>query len=144
MDHDTLVARLEITDLLTRYANAVDTRDWESYRSVFTADAHIDYSSAGGAVGDLDTVTAWLRDTMSMFEMTQHLISNVDVTLGDETATVRAMFYNPMRFKGGDQFFCGGYYNHDLVRTGERWWSRRLVEDACWFDGLPAPAAPAT
>ena len=42
---------LEITALLYRYARAVDTKDWELYRSVFTDDAHIDYSSAGADRG---------------------------------------------------------------------------------------------
>ena len=37
--------------LLYRYARAVDTKDWDLYRSVFTDDAHIDYSSAGAVVG---------------------------------------------------------------------------------------------
>ena len=37
----------EIGRLLYRYARAVDSKDWDLYRSVFTADAHIDYSSAG-------------------------------------------------------------------------------------------------
>jgi hypothetical protein len=34
--------RLEITDMLTRYCYAVDDRDWNAYRDIFTADAAID------------------------------------------------------------------------------------------------------
>tara|TARA_B100000809_G_scaffold24453_1_gene21389 strand:- start:303 stop:518 length:216 start_codon:yes stop_codon:yes gene_type:complete len=51
MDSDptrSLADRLEIGDLITRYATAVDRRDWDLYRSVFTTDAEIDYTSAGG------------------------------------------------------------------------------------------------
>src|ERR1700751_2057789 len=47
MDLQRISDELEITTLLTRYARAVDTKDWDLYRSVFTDDAHIDYSSAG-------------------------------------------------------------------------------------------------
>jgi 3-phenylpropionate/cinnamic acid dioxygenase small subunit len=43
-----------ITRLLYQYARAVDTKDWELYRSVFTDDAVIDYSSAGIAAGPRD------------------------------------------------------------------------------------------
>jgi hypothetical protein len=46
----------EIAALLYRYARAVDSKDWELYRSVFTEDAHIDYSSAGAVVGSRDEV----------------------------------------------------------------------------------------
>ena len=61
MDLQTLADRIEINDLLTRYAHAVDTKDWALYRTVFTADAHIDYESAGGIKGDLETVADWLE-----------------------------------------------------------------------------------
>ena len=51
MDADDLADRIAIGDLLTRYATAVDRRDWDLYRTVFTEDAHIDYTSAGGIAG---------------------------------------------------------------------------------------------
>ena len=35
----SVVDQLEITALLNRYARAVDGKDWELYRSVFTDDA---------------------------------------------------------------------------------------------------------
>lgn len=138
MDLQALSDRLEIQDLLTRYAHAVDTKDWDLYRTVFTPDAHIDYESAGGIKGDVETVVAWLSDALSNFPKTQHLVSNIDTRLDGDGATVRAMFYNPMVMKNGANFFCGGYYNHELVRTAEGWRSRRLVEESTWFEGMPA------
>ena len=40
--------RLEIEDVLVRYCYAVDDRDWDAYRSVFTRDAVIDDTVTGG------------------------------------------------------------------------------------------------
>ena len=137
MDHQTVSDRLEISDLLTRYADAVDRRDWSQWCSVFTEEAHIDYTSAGGVAGNRDEVAAWLSETLAMFSMTQHLIANQDVTIDGDRATVRAMFYNPMQFDNGDRFFCGGWYNHDLVRTEAGWRSQRLVEETAWVEGFP-------
>ena len=77
MDNEELRDRIEIADLLTTYARAVDQQDWSLYRQVFTASAHIDYTSAGGVAGDVDTVAAWLEETLAGFAMTQHLISNL-------------------------------------------------------------------
>ena len=71
---------------------------------------------------------------MAGFPMTQHLIANIDVKLDGDRAAVRAMFYNPMGMPNGKSFFCGGWYNHDLVRTADGWKSRRLIEEASWFD----------
>ena len=68
---DALADRLAIEDLLTRYATAVDRQDWDLYRSVFTADAEVDYTSAGGIAGTVDEVVAFLDAALSGFEMTQ-------------------------------------------------------------------------
>lgn len=43
--------RLELQQLLTDYATAVDRRRFDELHDLFTADAHIDYSPVGGAVG---------------------------------------------------------------------------------------------
>ena len=45
MDPQVVSDELAIAALLNRYARAVDTKDWDLYRSVFTDDAHIDYSA---------------------------------------------------------------------------------------------------
>jgi len=134
MDMQTLGDRLEINDLLTRYAHSVDSKDWALYRSVFTDDAFIDYESAGGIKGDREAVADWLEKTMAGFPMTQHLISNIDVKIDGDRATVRAMFYNPMGMPSGKTFWCGGFYNHSLVRTADGWKSERLIEESSWFD----------
>ena len=137
MDLHALADRIAVEDLLTRYATTVDRRDWDGYRNVFTDDAEIDYTSAGGIAGTVDEVVEFLSTTLDMFEMTQHLVSNIDVSVDGDTATVTAMFNNPMRLPGGDTWFTGGWYHHDLVRTTGGWRSRRLREESAWFDRAP-------
>ena len=137
MDRQALADRIAAEDLLTRYATAVDRRDWQQYRSIFTADAEIDYTSAGGIAGTVDEIVGFLSTSLEMFEMTQHLVSNIDLEVNGESATVTAMFNNPMRLPGGDTWFTGGWYHHDLVRTPDGWRSRRLREESAWFDRAP-------
>ena len=137
MDRQALADRIAAEDLLTRYATAVDRRDWEQYRSIFTADAEIDYTSAGGIAGTVDEIVEFLSTSLEMFEMTQHLVSNIDLEVNGDSATVTAMFNNPMRLPGGDTWFTGGWYHHDLVRTPDGWRSRRLREESAWFDRAP-------
>src|SRR3954451_22792964 len=100
MDLQTISDRIEIADLLSRYAHAVDTKDWTLWRTVFTADARIDYRSAGGAEGDRETVAQWLEASLAPFPMTQHFITNIQCMIDGDTARVDAMFYNPMIFQG--------------------------------------------
>lgn len=141
---------LEIRALLHTYARAVDTKDWALYRSVFTPDAHIDYSSAGAAVGTRDEVADWLAAGFGAIPWTMHYITNIEIEVSGglersdpggstgDVAAVRAMFYNPMQLPGmAEQSACGGYYYHDLVRTQEGWRSTSLREDNVWFVNPP-------
>ena len=114
--------KLDITEQLARYARGVDTHDWDLWRSVFTDDAIIDYSSANGrpAAGRDDTAD-WLADSMPFLPWKQHYITNVEIDIDGDTAHVRAAFYNPMQLPGlPEPSACGGYYHHDFVRTAER------------------------
>ena len=142
MDLQTLIDRAEITDLLTRYARAVDRQDWELFRTVFTPDARIDYTQVGGVAGDLDTVVGFLEQVMPMFESMQHLVSNIDIAIDGDEAKVTAMVYNPLKLPDTPVWATGGWYHHELVRTADGWRSRSLVEEAGWFDGVPEPAKP--
>jgi len=138
MDVQELHDKLEIYELLARYARGVDSKDWELYKSVFTADAFIDYSSAGAAAGPRDEVAAWLGEVFKTIGMTQHFVTNVEIDLDGDRAKVRAMFYNPMQLPGMTELSsCGGNYHHDLVRTPEGWKSERLVEENLWFVNPP-------
>ena len=138
MDIQAVQDKLEIHEQLARYARGVDTRDWDLWKSVFTSDALVDYSSVGGLVGSPDEVATWLERGLKIVPMTQHLISNIEVDLDADKAKVRAMFYNPLQLPGmADMSFCGGYYHHDFVRTDEGWKSERLVEENVWFVNPP-------
>ena len=138
MDLQALSDKLEINELLARYARGVDTKDWELWRSVFLPDATLDYSSVGIPVGSRDEVGAIFEQGLKVVPMTQHFISNVEVDLDGDRAKVRALFYNPMQLPGMAQLsYCGGYYVHDMVRTTDGWKSERLVEHNEWFVNRP-------
>ncbi|MGH9031122.1 MAG: nuclear transport factor 2 family protein [Acidimicrobiia bacterium] len=141
MSHQEVADRIAIDDLLTRYTIAVDDGDWNLYRTVFTPDAFIDYTSAGGIKGGVDEIAAWLAKALAPFPVRQHLIANKLVSIDGDTATVRAYFYNPMSITLPDGTSRstpgGGYYNHRLVRTADGWRSQELIEEEVWREGLP-------
>jgi hypothetical protein len=130
---------VQIAALLYRYARAVDTKDWELYRSVFTDDAYIDYSSSGVIAGSREEVTEWLSQGFGAIPWTMHYITNIESEIDGDTARVRAMFYNPMQLPGmSEMSSCGGFYHHELVRTSDGWRSRHLREENVWFVNSPA------
>jgi 3-phenylpropionate/cinnamic acid dioxygenase small subunit len=125
--------KLEIRELLFRYARGVDTQDWALLTSVFTPDAQLDYTSVDGPAGSRDEVVAWLAQALTPVPMTQHFVTNIEIDLQGDRASVRAMFYNPMQLPGIDGLaYSGGNYHHQVVRTPEGWRSERLVEETKW------------
>jgi len=135
MDLNELSDRIQIQDLITAYTRAVDTANWAALAEVFTADAVIDYASAGGPVGSLAEVTPFIR-SMEGFQRWQHVIGQVSVALAGDTATATAYFINPMVARAPDGtetlWEVGGYYHHDLVRTPDGWRSARMVDELIW------------
>jgi 3-phenylpropionate/cinnamic acid dioxygenase small subunit len=134
MDLQTVIDHLEINAVLNRYATAMDRQDWELLRTVYTADAHIDYATVGGPAGPIDEVLAWVASTMPAFPDSQHLVSNVDIDVSGDTAAVRAGYFCQMRTVTGAQFFCGGWYTHRMVRTPGGWRSDHMVDSLSWSD----------
>ena len=137
----TIADRIEIDDLLTRYATALDAKDWELFSSCFTADAVIDYTGAGGIKGSLPEVRAWLASVMERFPMTQHLVTNREIRIEGDSATCRSCLFNPMGLPDEDDgslvlFFEGGYYRDTLVRTSAGWRIATRVEEPTYSTRL--------
>lgn len=138
---EQLLDRLEIDDLLTRYATAIDTSNFDLLDDVFTADAQVDYTSAGGIAGDFPTIKAWLSEVLPYFPAYQHLVGNRNVVLEGDTATSVSVFFNPMVQKDGDTFFVGGEYHDRMIRGPEGWRIIERTEKNRWTYGA-VPAVP--
>lgn len=129
----------KIVRLLTTYARAVDTRDWDRYKTVFAPDAVIDYTESGGIRAGRDEATAWVSKALEPFSMSQHMVVNHDIVVSGDTATSHSDFYNPIGRpdgKGGmSLLFVGGTYKDKLRRTGDGWVITERVEGMKWWTG---------
>jgi SnoaL-like domain len=130
----------KIVRVLTTYARAVDTRDWDLYRTVFAPEAVIDYTSSSGPRAPLEPATAWVSKALSFFSMSQHMVVNHDIVVDGDTATSHTDFYNPMGRDNGqggqDLLFVGGAYKDQLRRTGDGWVITERVEEMKWWTGV--------
>jgi ketosteroid isomerase-like protein len=131
--------RLEIQDLIARYAHAVDRHDWDALDHLFTPDCRIDYTAMGGIAGDLASVKAYLAETMPMFVSTQHMMGLPVIDLDGDTATAVTICHNPLVLSGGDDpqvLICALWYHHQLIRTPEGWRINDLTEERCYMKTL--------
>jgi hypothetical protein len=137
--------RLEIQDLLARYSFAIDDRDFDALDEVFTPDAVIDYSEAGGAKGSLADIKRWLPVAMQRFPGFQHMVATTQLKLDGDKATSRTILFNPMVYEAeGKQqvFFVGLWYRDKLVRTEKGWRIAERVEQMSYVHNAPdMPAA---
>ena len=89
MDLQEISDRLEITDVITRYTRAIDTRSWADLDDVFTEDAVLDYSAVGGPNAPLAESRAFIETGLAGFARYQHVIGQVSIPLdGDEARAV--------------------------------------------------------
>ena len=133
--------RLEIQELLCRYSNAIDQREYERLDEVFTPDAFIDYRAMGGIAGRYPEVKAWLGPALQAFPNYYHLIANTQITLCGDSAIARTVCFNPMEVAlpgGGTQtMFLGLWYLDKLTRTPQGWRIAERVEEGCFRHNVP-------
>lgn len=137
--------RLQIHDLLVRYARAIDARDWALLDTCFLPDAEVDYTATGGIAGRYPEVRAWLARALAPFPVTVHYVTNSEVELSGDRARARTRVQNPMFFADPDgsrrEFTVGATYLDELVWTDDGWRIARRSEEAGYVQGaLPGAA----
>ena len=132
--------RMEIQDMLYRYADIIDRQNIDELRQVFTADAHIDYSAFNGSVGDLESSIAFLKQALPAFSNTQHLNANIQITVDGDKGTGRVMCFNPMEMPAGDEktlFMLGLWYEDEYQRSPDGWRISLRREVRSWVFNTP-------
>ncbi|CAB4877237.1 unannotated protein [freshwater metagenome] len=129
-----------IDDVLYRYAQALDSRDWELLRSCFTPDAVADYLELGGINDGFEAILTLCRGALDGLDATQHLIGSPLATIDGDTATATCYLQAQHVFNGadgGDHFLVGGTYVDKLVRTPDGWRIKHRTLHATWTAGNP-------
>ena len=136
--------RLEIQDLCFRYAEIIDSKNFDALREdVFTEDAWIDYGVFGGSVGQLEETIDFLKSAMTaeVFPAHQHLNANVQIKVDGDRASGRVMCFNPQEMAlpdGGRQLFMLGLWYVDAYRrTAAGWRIEKRVEEKSWVFNTP-------
>jgi hypothetical protein len=133
--------RLDIEDVLVRYCYAVDDRDWDAYRKIFTPDAILDDTVTGGVRSGVEEHVAYLQKALSKILISQHGISTILFDVEGDQARVRVVASVPMLVDLGEGktqvFFQGLWYRNRLVRTQDGWQISELVEEKYWTHNVP-------
>lgn len=134
--------RFAVLEVIQRYAHACDSGEFERFDETFTADAELDYRSAGGPLGDRDQLREWLAKSRSGLLMWQHLLSPPLLGVRGDAVHARTDVYTPNLFRGaGGQvgiLHTGGRYHDELVATPRGWRISRRCYENVWVHGAGA------
>lgn len=133
--------RLEIHELLVRYATGIDRRDWDQFRTCFTTDCVADYTDIGLWHG-VDEITAFMDETHAGVGHTLHRITNQAVAAGPDANTATARSYVDAIVMLADNqtgVRAVGFYDDDLVRDDLGWQIARRTFTPVVYEGVGAP-----
>ena len=122
----------DLVQLTHAYCWALDTKEWDELRHVFTDDAVTDLGK-GGQTG-IEQIIARVSDALSAFDVTQHTVSTHQIAIDGDSASgrcyVQAQHVRRGAAGGGDNMMIGARYEDRYVRTSAGW---RIAERAIIF-----------
>ena len=132
--------KIKIIELLNRFGIAIDSRDWDTFLSLFAEEVEFDYSAIGDIAGVFPPaeITDNARKNFGGFEATQHLITNHQIEPSIDTAKckayVRAMHVLPNE-EVESMLEIGGCYLAELIKTDSDWKIESWKFELFWSKG---------
>ena len=115
--------RHAVIDVLNRYAEALDHRDWALLDDVFLADATADYGA--GALTGREAIVRSIAGLLGGCGPSQHLLGNYQVAVdGDRarsTCRIRVFHQGAGTNASLEPFECFGEYRDDMRRGTSGW-----------------------
>ena len=138
--------REAIKECLYRYARGADRLDADMVRSAYwpdVEDTHLTFK------GNCEEFITWSFAAMGTMDQTQHMISNILMTIRGNTADVESYFYGIQVVNTPDGKFdvvASGRYVDTMEKRGDEWriikrmvvtdWFRQYPDSADWSNGM--------
>lgn len=111
--------RLELRELVTRYAIAIDDRDWDALATLFAPEARVRTAHGGGQCRD--EVVAYYRSRLTTYGVTFHYPHGQVVEFVDDDEATGQVQAHAEVDVGGTSFYNGLRYRDHYVRRDGRW-----------------------
>ncbi len=140
MDLQEITDRIEIDELLARYARALDYRNFHELDDIFTPDATFDAGGLGSPMGPA-AIREMIEGTIGHLDATQHLVgkSLIDFADDGDSAEVRTYLISQHIRESAPgpvkNYFLGGEYYDRVVRTPAGWRIAYRRLDRLWKQG---------
>ena len=125
--------RMDVSDVLYRYASAIDRFDLAGLRSVLSDDLWAQYGNAAPVVGG-DAVASWIGAAIASVVWQHHLLSVYHVEVDGDSAGALVYHTSHQVFEDDPDTakLLVGRYHNELRREPDGWKISRLVLEILW------------
>lgn len=129
--------RIFIQELIAKFANSFDLKDWDGLQSCFTESIYTDYSDLRGTppqtISAVDYVKS-RRESLDHLKL-HHLVSNYEIVFPDTgSATCHASMV-VWRKSETEEFISHCFYIFQLVQQSGEWKISGITQKVFWNDG---------
>ena len=127
--------RIDISDVLYRYASTIDEFDLDGLRSTLSDDLWAQYGNAEPVIGG-DAVAAWIGEAIEPVIWQHHLLSvyHVEVDGDDAKALVYHTSHQLFEDDPDSAKVLVGRYRNELRRELDGWKISKLVLELLWAE----------
>jgi 3-phenylpropionate/cinnamic acid dioxygenase small subunit len=130
-------SKLDIQELIARFANSFDVKDWSGLQACLTESVYTDYSDLRGTPPELITASEYVRSRYESLDhlKLQHLVSNYEIDFSDsDHAACRASMV-VWRTVGGEEFTSHCIYTFRLAKENGGWKINSITQKVLWNEG---------
>ncbi len=128
---------LNIQQIIARFANSFDVKDWDGLQTCFTEELYTDYSDLRGTPPQTITAGEYVqlrRESLDHLKL-HHLVSNYEVDFTDSNnATCHASMI-VWRKSDEEEFTSHCVYMFQLVKRNENWKISGITQKVLWNEG---------
>jgi len=132
--HDDI---LTIQQLIARFANSFDVKDWSGLEACFTESLYTDYSDLRGTPPETVSAKDYVQKRINSLNHLKlhHLVSNYEVDFTDSnTATCRASMV-VWRKSDEEEFTSHCVYMFQLAKLNADWKISGITQKVLWNEG---------
>ncbi|MBI1772547.1 MAG: nuclear transport factor 2 family protein [Burkholderiales bacterium] len=129
-----------IQNLLARFANSFDLKDWDALRACLAASVYTDYSDLRGTPPERmsNQRYAELRRIALQDLQTHHLSGNTDIELSGDAARAKVSTIIFRKNAEGQTLHTHCLYEFGLTKANAQWLINSIVQKVFWSDGQAA------
>lgn len=138
-----LIERTKIIEIIVKFANAMDEKDWQRLRTYLADEIDIDYSAFRGEAPKRITAEEYVQQRIDGLAglLTLHMSTNHEVTIQQNGAQCKSAYriyrLDPNREPGQAQLDTVGKYTHYLIKANGQWRINAIQQTVVIISGNP-------